>query len=99
LHVIVDRKTAAFNTDYLAQGVGQHFGAWESEAQAERRRERSRSGTTIAELMAEARRSFGIKMPFVTDALFCGTEPARSGGDLAEQRPVKWSRKASWSRR
>jgi hypothetical protein len=53
LHLILDRKIAAFNTGYLAQGFGQQFGEWESEAQAERRRERSRSGTTIAELQAE----------------------------------------------
>jgi hypothetical protein len=54
LHLILDKKLAAFNTNYLAQGFGLRFGERESEAQAERRRERSRSGTTVAEPQAES---------------------------------------------
>jgi hypothetical protein len=44
---------AAFNNNYLAQGFGLRFDERESEAQAERRQERSRDGTTVAEPQAE----------------------------------------------
>jgi hypothetical protein len=43
------------------RSFGLRFGERESAAEAERRRERSRSGTTVAEPQAEARRSFGIR--------------------------------------
>ncbi len=50
---------------------GLRFGKLESEVQAQRRPERSRSETTVAVPQAEARRSFGIvRMPLVTNALF-----------------------------
>jgi len=46
-------KSAAFNIDNLAQGFGLRFGERESKAEAQRRREQSRSETTVAEPQAE----------------------------------------------
>jgi hypothetical protein len=71
----------------LARGFGLRFGERESEAQAQRRLERSRSVTTVAEPQAEARRLFGImQMPLVTSALFA--EQNRSGREGEQGRPA-----------
>ena len=79
LHLISDRKSATSHSDYLAQGFGLRFGERESEAQVERRRERSRSGTTVAEPQAESPPMLRHQeIPLVTSALSCGAEPARS---------------------
>jgi hypothetical protein len=72
---------------------GLRFGEWESEVQAQRRPERSRSETTIAVPQAEARRSFGIvRMPLVTSARFAKGSGHGGVGDRADQQPAHRSK-------
>jgi hypothetical protein len=77
--IIVECKRIKYFRIYcLHQGFGLRFGERESEAEAERWRERSRErNDRRGTAGGKAADHSALGMPLVTDAFFCGTEPAR----------------------
>ena len=81
----------------LLRPADRRTGKWSGGGETQ---ERSRSETTVARAAGGSTPIIRlIQMPLVTSALFAERNRRGREGDRADHQPVKWSKKARWSRR